>query len=245
MQDAAKEIAESGDEATKRAAGPILVKRIRAMREPAYREELRPLVQKANEQSQLAPTPEQLEGQLRQLQEEDVIGLVKRAGKIGGPLVTAYLVELVQDKEAPREVKQAALDALDPHRASLEPSAVAAVDSAKDALSKPPAGAVGVGGASVSGGTVSNAAAVVASMAAGFRRCFNRGLQDDPNMKGTVRVTAKIDKNGDVLGATPSASGTLSENVVNCVVARVSSAKFSPPEGGAAVIVIPVSMTAE
>jgi hypothetical protein len=245
VQDGAKEIAESGDEATKRAAAPILVKRIRAMREPAYRDELRPLLEKANEQSKLAPTPEQLEWQVRTYQDEIVVGLVKSAGKIGGPAITAYLVELAQDKEASRDVKQAALDALEPHRPSLDPSAVAAVDSAREALTKPPKGGVAVGGANVSEGTVANAAAVVASMAAGFRRCFNRGLQDDPKMKGTVRITAKIGKNGEVLSATPSGGETLSPTVVSCVAARVSSATFSPPEGGAATLVIPVSMTPE
>src|SRR5690349_598575 len=56
VQDGAKEIAESGDDATKRAAAPILVKRIRAMREAEYREELRPLVVKANEAAKLEPT---------------------------------------------------------------------------------------------------------------------------------------------------------------------------------------------
>ncbi len=245
VHDGATEIAEGGDEATKRAAAPMLVKRLRAMREPAYREELRPLVEKANALSQLAPTPEQLARQVQQLQEEEVVRLLKSAAKIGGPEISAYLVELVQEKEASRELRRAALDALEPLRPSLEPTAVAAVDSAREAVRAPPAGRVAVGEASVAGGTVANAGAVVAGMAAGFRRCFMRGLPDDPTMKGTVRITAKIGKNGEVLGVTPSEGSTLSTTVVNCVAARVASAQFSPPEGGLATIVIPVSMTPE
>jgi hypothetical protein len=81
-------------------------------------------------------------------------------------------------------------------------------------------------------------------MAAGFRRCYNKGLQEDPNMKGSVRITAKIGPNGEVLSAVPSGSG-LSGTVVGCVAARVSSAQFSPPEGGGATVVIPVTFVSQ
>ncbi|MFO0550411.1 MAG: AgmX/PglI C-terminal domain-containing protein [Polyangiaceae bacterium] len=106
---------------------------------------------------------------------------------------------------------------------------------------KGPTGNASVGGASVSGGSVANASSVVAAMAAGFRRCYNKGLQEDPNMKGSVRITAKIGPNGEVLGASPSGSSGLSGTVVSCVAARVSSAQFAAPDGGGATIVIPVS----
>jgi hypothetical protein len=109
---------------------------------------------------------------------------------------------------------------------------------------KGPVGSASIGGASVSGGSVSNASAVVAGMAAGFRRCYNKGLQEDPNMKGSVRITAKIGPNGEVLSASPSGSG-LSGTVISCVAARVSSAQFAPPEGGGATIVIPVTFVSQ
>lgn len=103
-----------------------------------------------------------------------------------------------------------------------------------------PRGGAAIGGASVSGGSVGNAGAVVAGMAAGFRRCYQRGLQEDPTMKGSVRITAKIGPSGEVLSASPSAS-SLSGTVTSCVAGVVSSRTFSPPEGGGATIVIPVS----
>ena len=81
-------------------------------------------------------------------------------------------------------------------------------------------------------------------MAAGFRRCYNNGLKEDPNMKGTVRITARIGPNGEVLGASASGSG-ISGSVIGCVQARVASAQFSPPEGGGATIVIPVSFVSQ
>jgi hypothetical protein len=109
---------------------------------------------------------------------------------------------------------------------------------------KGPVGNASIGGAAVSGGSVANASSVVAGMAAGFRRCYNKGLQEDPNMKGSVRITAKIGPNGEVLSASPSGSG-LSGTVVSCVAARVSSAQFAPPEGGGATVVIPVTFVSQ
>lgn len=110
---------------------------------------------------------------------------------------------------------------------------------------KGPVGNANIGGASVSGGSVSNASSVVAGMAAGFRRCYNKGLAEDPNMKGSVRITAKIGPNGEVLSASPSGGGGLSGTVVSCVAARVSSAQFAPPEGGGATVVIPVTFVSQ
>jgi hypothetical protein len=105
-------------------------------------------------------------------------------------------------------------------------------------------GSASIGGAAVSGGSVAQASSVVAGMAAGFRRCYNKGLAEDPNMKGSVRLTAKIGPTGEVLSVSPSGHG-LSGTVVSCVSARVSSAQFAPPEGGSATIVIPVTFVSE
>jgi hypothetical protein len=110
---------------------------------------------------------------------------------------------------------------------------------------KGPVGNASVGGAAVSGGNVANASSVVAGMAAGFRRCYSKGLQENPEMKGSVRITARIGPNGEVLSASPSGGGGLSGTVIGCVAARVRSAQFSPPEGGGATVVIPVSFTSQ
>jgi hypothetical protein len=46
---------------------------------------------------------------------------------------------------------------------------------------------------------VGNASAVVAATAAGFKRCYNAGLREEnSNMNGSVRLTAKIDAAGFV-----------------------------------------------
>jgi hypothetical protein len=126
-----------------------------------------------------------------------------------------------------------------------ETGASAPAGAGEVAKVKGPVGNANVGAAAVSGGSVANASAVVARMGAGFRRCYNKGLQENPEMKGSVRITAKIGPNGEVLSASPSGGGGLSGTVIQCVVQRVSSATFAAPEGGGATIVIPVTFVAQ
>ncbi|MCA9597075.1 MAG: AgmX/PglI C-terminal domain-containing protein [Myxococcales bacterium] len=106
---------------------------------------------------------------------------------------------------------------------------------------KGPKGAASVGGAAVSGGTVSNASRVVAGMRAGFRACYNRGLQENPDAQGSIRLTIRVGPGGEVQGVSASAGGNLPGSVVSCVRSRASAAQFDPPEGGSAVINVPVT----
>lgn len=104
-----------------------------------------------------------------------------------------------------------------------------------------PKGSANVGGANVSGGNVSNAARVVAGMRAGFRACYNRGLAENPDAQGSIRLTIKVGPGGEVQGVSAAASGNLPGSVTSCVQSRAQAAQFDPPEGGSAVIVVPVS----
>lgn len=103
-----------------------------------------------------------------------------------------------------------------------------------------PKGNASVGGAAVSGGAVANASRVVAGMKAGFRNCFNRELASNPDAQGTIRLTIKVGPGGEVQNVTAAPSGSLG-SAVDCVKARARSAQFDPPEGGSAVIVVPVT----
>ncbi|MFO0619282.1 MAG: AgmX/PglI C-terminal domain-containing protein [Polyangiaceae bacterium] len=104
----------------------------------------------------------------------------------------------------------------------------------------PRTGSASVGGPSVRGGTIANAGAVVASMAAGFRACYNRELASNPDSAGTVHVTATVGPAGEVKAASASGGGNLSGTLVACVQARVLGAQFAAPDGGGATLVIPV-----
>lgn len=104
-----------------------------------------------------------------------------------------------------------------------------------------PKGSAAVGGAAVSGGTISNASRVVAAMRAGFRACYNRGLAENPDSQGSIRLSIKVGPGGEVQSVGASPSGNLPGSVVSCVRARAQAAQFDPPEGGSAVVVVPVT----
>ncbi|HET9931616.1 MAG TPA: hypothetical protein VFQ35_13040, partial [Polyangiaceae bacterium] len=78
----------------------------------------------------------------------------------------------------------------------------------------------------VQGGTISNAARVVASMRAGFRACYNRGLGEDPDSEGTLRVTMLVAPQGHVIRTDLGATDSLPANVLSCIRARAQAAQF-------------------
>lgn len=105
----------------------------------------------------------------------------------------------------------------------------------------PKTGNTSVGGPAIAGGTVPGAGAVVAGMAATFRACYNHELVTNPDMAGTVRITASIGPAGEVKSVSASGGGSLSGTLIGCVQGRVAGAQFSPPDSGGATLVIPVS----
>ena len=58
---------------------------------------------------------------------------------------------------------------------------------------------------------------------------------------GSIRLTIRVGAGGEVASVTPAPSGTLPASVIGCVVARAQAAQFEAPEGGTAVIVVPVT----
>jgi len=104
-----------------------------------------------------------------------------------------------------------------------------------------PRGSASTGAASVAGGQVSNAARVVAGMRAGFRNCYNRALAQNPDVEGKISLSIKVGAGGEVTGVSAAPSGNLPDSVVSCVKARAQAAQFDPPQGGLAVIQVPVS----
>jgi hypothetical protein len=94
---------------------------------------------------------------------------------------------------------------------------------------------------STRGGRVGNANAVISKMRAGFRNCYQKGLNENPDSQGSIRLTIQIGPGGEVAGVTATPSGNLSPGVVACVQARARAGQFDPPEGGSAAIVVPVT----
>jgi hypothetical protein len=113
--------------------------------------------------------------------------------------------------------------------------------SGSTAAVKGPRGSLTMGETSVAGGNVSDANRVVAQMHAGFRACYNRGLAGNPDIEGKISLSIRVGPTGQVASVTASKTGNLPPAVVDCVKARANSANFSPPQGGVAVIQVPVS----
>jgi hypothetical protein len=93
---------------------------------------------------------------------------------------------------------------------------------------------------SVTGGSISDAERVVARMRPAFRACYNDTLKSNPDVFGSVRISAQVGARGEVRSATPSASD-LPPAVVACVVRRVKTGHFEPPQGAHATVTFPVT----
>jgi len=115
----------------------------------------------------------------------------------------------------------------------------AVASEGKKAEVKGPTGDASVGGAGVQGGAVANASSVVARMKGRFRSCYQAGLNSNPDMSGSVVLVATIGPNGEVQGV-GGGGGSLGP-IIGCLKGVVQSAAFSPPEGGRAVVSIPIT----
>jgi len=104
-----------------------------------------------------------------------------------------------------------------------------------------PRGNLALGATTVSGGAIADVGATVAAMAAGFRRCYQRGLERDPEMSGTLRLSVEVGANGEVVATTPAGGEGLSPTVIACTGGVVASRVFAKPKGGPATLVIPLS----
>ncbi len=115
-------------------------------------------------------------------------------------------------------------------------------NSGEKVATKGPTGSVGVPPPTTQGGIVSDAPRVVAGMRPGFRSCYNKGLLDHPDAQGSIRLTIRVGPGGEVQGVGAAASGNLPRSIVSCVRNRASAGQFSPPKGGSAVVIAPVSL---
>jgi hypothetical protein len=93
----------------------------------------------------------------------------------------------------------------------------------------------------VKAGSVSDSTQVIGSLSPGFKRCFRRGVEQAPDQAGAITLTIRLGPGGEVSSVSASSTGTLSAAVVECVKGIARGAQFAPPDGGSAVIDIPMS----
>ena len=83
--------------------------------------------------------------------------------------------------------------------------------------------------------------AMVASMRGSFRRCFARAAAQGHASVGGVRIRVDVGPSGTVVKARATSSGSLNSGLRTCLEARAATMHFGPPQGGSAIIMIPLT----
>jgi hypothetical protein len=109
-------------------------------------------------------------------------------------------------------------------------------------VQKGPRGSVNAPPPETRGALVPNAASVIAGLKGGIRRCYERALAENPDQEGRIALSLKVGPGGEVQSVTATPQGNLSSSVVSCVRAKAQAAQFDPPQGGLAIVQVPVSL---
>jgi hypothetical protein len=87
---------------------------------------------------------------------------------------------------------------------------------------------------------VANAEAVIRSQIhPGARRCYQIGLESDPNQAGRLVLQMQIGPNGEVSATNVTANSGLSARVIGCIVRVAKRAKFDAPGPSGSILSIP------
>ena len=90
-------------------------------------------------------------------------------------------------------------------------------------------------------GEVTDAAVVIGGLRGSFRDCYTTALNADPALSTSVRLVASIGADGGITRAESLHDKSL-EPLVVCLMNALVHARFSPPEGGKATVVVPVTL---
>jgi hypothetical protein len=77
-------------------------------------------------------------------------------------------------------------------------------------------------------------------MRTAFRECYQHALVEAPELRGSVRIVIRVGADGHVVDARGAAMGLRSRDV-DCLLKRAVLGVFAPPEGGSAIIAVPVT----
>ena len=83
---------------------------------------------------------------------------------------------------------------------------------------------------------------VVAAMRVDLRRCWNRALKTDPNLRATLRLTIDVAPDGSVTKVTPHATPPIPSDLEQCLVLAASKVAFDPPGGNGATFELPINL---
>jgi hypothetical protein len=130
----------------------------------------------------------------------------------------------------------------------LRPPTAGAISESSAAMQPSPAPASGVANpngppARTGAATpphVANAEAAIKALRPRFRGCYNTGLQQHPDMEGSVVVTLHIAPDGSVSDAAATEHDGLSPAVVECIRRVLQRAQFEPPGDQGSIVAVPV-----
>jgi hypothetical protein len=88
---------------------------------------------------------------------------------------------------------------------------------------------------------MSDAERVIAALRPGFRRCYARALEHDPNAAGVTNLDVKLGPGGEVTDVVTKGHGALSPDLVKCIARLVQAVRFSQPPNGGATLGIPLT----
>jgi len=109
----------------------------------------------------------------------------------------------------------------------------AAVYGAPPAAQIPSRGAVTLGPISPTEGLPSNAQRVLRGMVPGFRACYDRALQAEPRLSGTLRLEIEVAASGEVTAATVTSDHPAA--LSSCIEARARAGLFAASAQGATI----------
>ena len=102
-----------------------------------------------------------------------------------------------------------------------------------------PVGDVQYGGSSMSV-PISNAEAVIRSQIhPGAKRCYQKGLENDPTQSGRIVILIKVSPSGEVDSASVASNSGLSGGVAGCIASVARRAKFDAPGANGSTISVP------
>ena len=83
---------------------------------------------------------------------------------------------------------------------------------------------------------------IVRSKYDGIRSCYERGLANNPNLRGIVTIRFVIERDGSV-GKARISDNTLPDcRVAQCIREEYPYMKFPPPDGGIVTVVYPIML---
>ncbi|HSO37139.1 MAG TPA: DUF2330 domain-containing protein [Labilithrix sp.] len=99
-------------------------------------------------------------------------------------------------------------------------------------VARGPSGNVTLGAVVFSGPAVADADRVMAGLRGRIRRCYEAGLDVDPNLKGHLEVALVVAADGEQISTSVAKNVGLTPAVAECARDVVRRATFSPPSGG-------------